>query len=165
MADKYLPQKILLSHADLALSYTYMNWQKCFVNCHLYHSIWVATFPGITSVEKLNSLASKRLWIQCVDSVHKPKHFLKLTHYSNKSKMSLTLTECVKCVVFVHSWFFLMTEELVLKLGIQDKPKVIDLTRKAATVDTLTETHINCRRNEKVNSKYLQLLHNASWSH
>ena len=60
--------------------------------------------------------------------------------------------ECVNCC---------LTEELVLKLGIQDKPKVIDLTRKEATVDTLTETRIDCHRNEKVSTKYLLRLQNV----
>ena len=55
-----------------------------------------------------------------------------------------------------------LTEELVLKLGIQDKPKVIDLTRKEATVDTLTEARIDCQRSEKVSAKYLlRKLHNV----
>ena len=43
-----------------------------------------------------------------------------------------------------------MTEGLVQELGIQTKPKVIDLTTKEATVDTLTEARINCGQKEKV---------------
>ncbi|KAF4102632.1 ATP-dependent RNA helicase DDX24 [Onychostoma macrolepis] len=38
---------------------------------------------------------------------------------------------------------------LMEKVGIKDKPKVIDLTRKQATVETLTETRINCTKEEK----------------
>ncbi|XP_076441282.1 ATP-dependent RNA helicase DDX24-like [Babylonia areolata] len=40
-------------------------------------------------------------------------------------------------------------EELVQELGIQEKPKVIDLTHKDVTVDSLTETRINCPLTEK----------------
>ncbi|KAL8573978.1 hypothetical protein ACOMHN_029425 [Nucella lapillus] len=40
-------------------------------------------------------------------------------------------------------------EELAQELGIQEKPKVIDLTHKEVTVDTLTETRINCPITEK----------------
>lgn len=42
------------------------------------------------------------------------------------------------------------TEELVERIGIKDKPKVIDLTRKEAIVHTLTEARIICRSDEKV---------------
>ncbi len=38
---------------------------------------------------------------------------------------------------------------LMEKVGIKDKPKVIDLTRKQATVETLTETRISCSKEEK----------------
>ncbi|ROL46599.1 ATP-dependent RNA helicase DDX24 [Anabarilius grahami] len=38
---------------------------------------------------------------------------------------------------------------LMEKVGIKDKPKVIDLTRKEATVETLTETRINCTKEDK----------------
>lgn len=38
---------------------------------------------------------------------------------------------------------------LMEKVGIKDKPKIIDLTRKEATVETLTETRINCTKEEK----------------
>ncbi|KAF2986246.1 hypothetical protein EK904_009774, partial [Melospiza melodia maxima] len=40
-------------------------------------------------------------------------------------------------------------ELLMEKVGIKGKPKVIDLTRKEATVETLTETRIHCNTNEK----------------
>lgn len=40
-------------------------------------------------------------------------------------------------------------EVLMEKVGIKSKPKVIDLTRKEATVETLTETRIHCRKEEK----------------
>lgn len=40
-------------------------------------------------------------------------------------------------------------ETLMEKVGIKSKPKVIDLTRKEATVETLTETQINCQKDEK----------------
>lgn len=40
-------------------------------------------------------------------------------------------------------------DELVERIGIKGKPKVIDLTRKEATAQTLTETRINCRLDEK----------------
>ncbi|KAK7501083.1 hypothetical protein BaRGS_00007568 [Batillaria attramentaria] len=40
-------------------------------------------------------------------------------------------------------------DELVERIGMKGKPKVIDLTRKEATVQTLTETRINCRLDEK----------------
>ncbi|KAF6732947.1 ATP-dependent RNA helicase DDX24 [Oryzias melastigma] len=38
---------------------------------------------------------------------------------------------------------------LIEKVGIKSKPKVIDLTRKEATVETLTETQIHCQKDEK----------------
>lgn len=38
---------------------------------------------------------------------------------------------------------------LMEKVGIKDKPKIVDLTRKEATVETLTETRIICSKEEK----------------
>lgn len=40
-------------------------------------------------------------------------------------------------------------EVLMEKVGIRSKPKIIDLTRKEATVETLTETRIHCQKEEK----------------
>lgn len=40
-------------------------------------------------------------------------------------------------------------ELLMEKVGIKGKPKVIDLTRKEATVETLTETKFHCEKDEK----------------
>lgn len=40
-------------------------------------------------------------------------------------------------------------EVLMEKVGIKAKPKVIDLTRKEATVETLMETRIHCDKDEK----------------
>ncbi|XP_048829764.1 ATP-dependent RNA helicase DDX24 isoform X2 [Brienomyrus brachyistius] len=40
-------------------------------------------------------------------------------------------------------------ESLMEKVGIKAKPKVVDLTRKEATVETLTETRIHCDKDEK----------------
>ncbi|CAL8272775.1 unnamed protein product [Merluccius merluccius] len=40
-------------------------------------------------------------------------------------------------------------EVLMQKVGIKSKPKVIDLTRKEATVETLTETQIHCVKDDK----------------
>lgn len=40
-------------------------------------------------------------------------------------------------------------EILMEKVGIKSKPKVIDLTRKEATVETLIETQIHCQKDEK----------------
>lgn len=40
-------------------------------------------------------------------------------------------------------------EILMDKVGIKSKPKIIDLTRKEATVETLTETRIHCQKEEK----------------
>ncbi|KAM9294388.1 ATP-dependent RNA helicase DDX24 [Gastrophryne carolinensis] len=40
-------------------------------------------------------------------------------------------------------------ETLMEKIGMKGKPKVIDLTRKQATVETLTETRIHCATDEK----------------
>ncbi|XP_061600137.1 ATP-dependent RNA helicase DDX24 [Cololabis saira] len=40
-------------------------------------------------------------------------------------------------------------EVLMEKVGIKSKPKVIDLSRKEATVETLTETKIDCQKDEK----------------
>ncbi|NXG16427.1 DDX24 helicase, partial [Grallaria varia] len=49
-------------------------------------------------------------------------------------------------------------ELLIEKIGIKGKPKVIDLTRKEATVETLTETRIHCNTNEKDYYLYYFLL-------
>uniref|UniRef100_A0A665WPX6 ATP-dependent RNA helicase n=1 Tax=Echeneis naucrates TaxID=173247 RepID=A0A665WPX6_ECHNA len=40
-------------------------------------------------------------------------------------------------------------EILMEKVGIKAKPKIIDLTRKEATAETLTETRIHCQKEEK----------------
>ncbi|CAG10574.1 unnamed protein product, partial [Tetraodon nigroviridis] len=40
-------------------------------------------------------------------------------------------------------------EILIDKVGIKAKPKIVDLTRKEATVETLTETRIHCQKDEK----------------
>lgn len=40
-------------------------------------------------------------------------------------------------------------EILIDKVGIKAKPKIVDLTRKEATVETLTETCIQCQKEEK----------------
>nr|XP_046268391.1 ATP-dependent RNA helicase DDX24 [Scatophagus argus] len=40
-------------------------------------------------------------------------------------------------------------EILMEKVGIKSKPKILDLTRKEATVETLTETRIHCQKEEK----------------
>ena len=37
------------------------------------------------------------------------------------------------------------------KMGLKYKPKVVDITRKVGTVETLTEAKINCTKEEKVN--------------
>ncbi|XP_053141567.1 ATP-dependent RNA helicase DDX24 [Hemicordylus capensis] len=49
-------------------------------------------------------------------------------------------------------------ETLMQKVGIKGKPKVIDLTRKEATVETLTETRIHCDTEEKDYYLYYFLL-------
>ncbi|XP_064515106.1 ATP-dependent RNA helicase DDX24 isoform X2 [Pseudopipra pipra] len=49
-------------------------------------------------------------------------------------------------------------ELLMEKIGIKGKPKVIDLTRKEATVETLTETRIHCNTDEKDYYLYYFLL-------
>ncbi|XP_061468020.1 ATP-dependent RNA helicase DDX24 [Rhineura floridana] len=49
-------------------------------------------------------------------------------------------------------------EMLMQKMGIKGKPKVIDLTRKEATVETLTETRIHCDTEEKDYYLYYFLL-------
>ncbi|CAK6957014.1 ATP-dependent RNA helicase DDX24 [Scomber scombrus] len=40
-------------------------------------------------------------------------------------------------------------EILMERVGIKSKPKIVDLTRKEATVETLTETRIHCQKEEK----------------
>lgn len=49
-------------------------------------------------------------------------------------------------------------EMLIEKVGIKGKPKIIDLTRKEATVETLTETRIHCDKEEKDYYLYYFLL-------
>ena len=36
------------------------------------------------------------------------------------------------------------------KIGISDKPKIVDLTKKEVTAETLTEARITCTMEEKV---------------
>uniref|UniRef100_A0A8C6WIX3 ATP-dependent RNA helicase n=1 Tax=Neogobius melanostomus TaxID=47308 RepID=A0A8C6WIX3_9GOBI len=49
-------------------------------------------------------------------------------------------------------------EILMEKVGIRAKPKVIDLTRKEATVESLTETRIHCQKDDKDYFLYYFLL-------
>ncbi|KAM6444579.1 ATP-dependent RNA helicase DDX24 [Rhynochetos jubatus] len=49
-------------------------------------------------------------------------------------------------------------ELLMEKVGIKGKPKVVDLTRKEATVESLTETRIHCNTDEKDYYLYYFLL-------
>ncbi|XP_069772288.1 ATP-dependent RNA helicase DDX24 isoform X2 [Narcine bancroftii] len=49
-------------------------------------------------------------------------------------------------------------EALMQKIGIEGKPKVIDLSRKEGTVETLTETRIHCEVEEKDICLYYFLL-------
>lgn len=49
-------------------------------------------------------------------------------------------------------------ENLMDKIGLKGKPKVIDLTRKQATVETLTETRIHCSADQKDYYLYYFLL-------
>ncbi|XP_068942114.1 ATP-dependent RNA helicase DDX24 [Petaurus breviceps papuanus] len=49
-------------------------------------------------------------------------------------------------------------ELLMQKIGMRGKPKVIDLTRKEATVETLTETKVHCDKEEKDFCLYYFLL-------
>ena len=51
----------------------------------------------------------------------------------------------------IYQKCLLYSSELLMKnIGLKDKAKVIDLTRKAGTVETLTEARINCTMEEKV---------------
>ncbi|XP_041358489.1 ATP-dependent RNA helicase DDX24-like [Gigantopelta aegis] len=43
----------------------------------------------------------------------------------------------------------LKLERLMTRIGIKERPKVIDVTRKTGTAETLTEARINCTTNEK----------------
>lgn len=45
---------------------------------------------------------------------------------------------------------FLDSAALITAVGIQGKPKVIDLTKKIGTAERLTEARINCALEEKV---------------
>lgn len=51
------------------------------------------------------------------------------------------------CLLFV---FVPILETLMSRIQMREKPKVIDLTRKIGTVETLTEARINCTLEEKV---------------
>lgn len=54
----------------------------------------------------------------------------------------------------------LLTEKLMAKVGMKDRPKVIDLTGRVGTADTLTEAKIHCATGEKV-SKCVEIHCNA----
>lgn len=63
----------------------------------------------------------------------------------------------VQEVIFILILFYFidfftpfLPELLMKSIGLKDKPKVIDLTRKVGTVETLTEARINCSTEEKV---------------
>ena len=47
------------------------------------------------------------------------------------------------------------------RIGLRHKPKVIDLSRKTGTVETLTEARINCTKEEKV---FFLHLHKCTFS-
>ena len=49
---------------------------------------------------------------------------------------------------YVLSAFF--SAYLIRKMGVKTKPKIVDITRKIGTVDTLCEARINCTKEEKV---------------
>lgn len=51
------------------------------------------------------------------------------------------------CLLLV---FVGILETLMSRIQMREKPKVIDLTRKIGTVETLTEARINCTLEEKV---------------
>ena len=49
----------------------------------------------------------------------------------------------VNCILFP-------AELLMQSIGLKDKPKIVNLTRRVGTVETLTEARINCAKDEKV---------------
>lgn len=51
------------------------------------------------------------------------------------------------CLLLV---FVGILETLMSRIQMREKPKVIDITRKIGTVETLTEARINCTLEEKV---------------
>lgn len=46
--------------------------------------------------------------------------------------------------------FLVLPESLIELVGMSKNPKVIDITKKVGTVDTLTEAKISCNLDEKV---------------
>ena len=50
------------------------------------------------------------------------------------------------------------------KIGISEKPKVVDLTKKEITAETLTEARITCTIEEKVQKKvFISLLNRGGF--
>lgn len=66
-----------------------------------------------------------------------------------KIKLSSKYMYCYRevCLLLV---FVRILETLMSRIQMREKPKVIDLTRKIGTVETLTEARINCTLEEKV---------------
>ena len=48
--------------------------------------------------------------------------------------------------------FVRLLETLIAAVGMNSKPKIIDLTKKFGTAETLTEARVNCALEEKVRS-------------
>ena len=64
----------------------------------------------------------------------------------------------IKLLLF-HIFLPSVPESLMKHVGIKDKPKVVDITRKVGTAETLTEARINCTTDEKVTTHTITHTH------
>ncbi|XP_057715598.1 ATP-dependent RNA helicase DDX24 [Corythoichthys intestinalis] len=114
----------------------------------------------------LNLRRLKTLVIDEADRMVERGHFAELesllemlntTHFNPKRQnfvfsATLTMSHTLPMRVLQKKKMTQQTDKVALlmeKVGMKSKPKVIDLTRKQATVETLTETQIHCQKEEK----------------
>ncbi|XP_051941256.1 ATP-dependent RNA helicase DDX24 [Hippocampus zosterae] len=114
----------------------------------------------------LNLRQLKSLVIDEADRMVERGHFAELecllemlntTHVNPKRQIfvfsaTLTMTHSLPMRVVQKKKKAQQSDKVALlmeKVGIKSKPKVIDLTRKQATVETLTETQIRCQKEDK----------------
>ncbi|OWF40635.1 ATP-dependent RNA helicase DDX24-like [Mizuhopecten yessoensis] len=123
-------------------------------------------------VQQDNSYLSQVSEIRCLvvdeaDRMIEKGHFQELTHILNhinrdaEKKLKRQTFVFSATLTTIHSGphrhlnkKVKVTEELKLEklmktIGLKDRPKIIDLTRKIGTVETLTEARINCTMDEK----------------
>lgn len=129
--------------------------------------MWSATLVWLMLSVLLLFLILRCLVIDEADRMVEKGHFSELesllemlnTTHSNPRRQTFVFSATL---TLVHSLPLRLTQKkkkraeqrsklqiLMERVGMKDKPKVIDLTRKEATVETLTESRINCTKEDK----------------